>query len=63
MTADELSPINMPAVAWTTNAGSPEPGGNSKEADTKIERPRKRNTKGSPEVEFEQVEHELDSIA
>jgi len=60
---DELSPINMPAVEWTTNAGSREPDSNSKDANTKIERPRKRKTKGAPEVEFEQVEHELDSIA
>ena len=63
MAANELSPINMPAVGWTMNAGSREPDGEAKEPDKKLERSRKRKTKSSPEVEFEQVEHELDSIA
>ncbi|HZQ21181.1 MAG TPA: hypothetical protein VFA90_21095 [Terriglobales bacterium] len=63
MAADELSPINMPAVAWTANADSRGPGGESKESDKKLQRPRKKKTKSPPEVEFEQVEHELDSIA
>lgn len=63
MAADELSTINMPAVAWMTNVDSRRPGSESKETDKKLEGPRKKKAKGSPEVEFEQVEHQLDSIA
>ena len=63
MTADELGPINLPAVPWTTDTGSRGSGAESTDQEKKVKSLPKKTKKTSPEVEFEPVEHELDSIA
>ncbi|HKW19060.1 MAG TPA: hypothetical protein VJO35_16245 [Terriglobales bacterium] len=63
MSADELSPINMPAVAWTSNAGSRESDGETRDKEKKVNAKLKTGKEIPPELDFEPVEHELDSIA
>jgi hypothetical protein len=63
MAADELSPINMPAIAWTTNTNSRESRTEPKDKEKKANTASKRTERMPRELEFEQTEHELDSIA
>lgn len=67
MASDELSPINMPQVSWTTSVNSQSERGRREtepEAKENNAKDHKEDTKKmSPDVEFEPIEHELDSIA
>ena len=66
MAADDLSTANLPPVSWATNTSPRE---SNRDALEKEKKPRPISSKAGakqpalPEVEFEQTEHELDSIA
>lgn len=66
MAADNLSATNLPPVSWTSNGGR-ELTRDSGEKETKKKRDPGRKLqaeKGLPsEIDFEPVEHQLDSIA
>lgn len=61
MAADDLSPSSMPPVEWTGNAGS----SNSRDDEKKEKKLKQKKTDDttSTEVDFEPIEHELDSTA
>jgi hypothetical protein len=63
MATDDLSAINLPPVAWTGNAGSHESRDEEKKENKVKKSPKKADNRTSAEVDFEPVEHDLDSIA
>jgi hypothetical protein len=61
--ADDLSAINMPPVVWTGNAGSRNQRDEEKDGKKLRHSPNKSDNRTSPEIDFEPIEHELDSTA
>ena len=64
MAADELSTAHLPPVTWTTNANDRDSHQDSAEKGKRVRGSRPKEKKASsPDIDFEPVEHELDSIA
>ncbi len=66
MAADNLSTANLPPIVSTSDTSSRNSGQSSpdeKNRPRKLEPKQSRNKLSCPEVDFEQIEHELDSIA
>lgn len=66
MAADDLSPVTLPPLAWTSNTNSRDAQqDSSKKPEQKANSAMKRNSAipAPPDMEFEKTEHELDSIA
>jgi hypothetical protein len=66
MAADDLSPVTLPPLAWTSNTNSRDAQQDSskkpqQKASSAMER--KSDLPAPPDIEFERTEHELDSIA